>query len=322
MKVYFVDFWVGLKQIDNFIYNALSKRYPLEIDEKHPEVLFFSCYGNHHMEYDNCVKVFYTGENVSPNFSWCDYAMGFDYLEFGDRYIRLPQFAIQPGFSELYVSNRDYPIDLAKRKFCNFVYSNNYNANPIRNFFFQRLSLYKKVDSGGRILNNIGAPVQNKLEFISQYKFTIAFENSMYNGYTTEKLIEPMICKSLPIYFGNPIVDLDFNTESFIWVKDEAYIETAIEEITYLDSDENAYLRRLSAPKMVDNKFIDYEKLIINFLGHIFEQPLQNSYRMPRHGFIRESNDFVIGKVNWDNRRNPKTTKLKKLIKKIINKLS
>lgn len=322
MRVYFTDFWVGLNQTDNFIYNALSKHYALEIDAEHPEVLFFSCYGNHYLSYENCIKVFYTGENVAPNFAWCDYAIGFDYIDFGDRYIRIPQYAIQPNFGKLY-QELDYSEELCNRKFCNFVYSNN-AADPIRNKFFEELSRIKHVDSGGGVMNNIGGPVDNKLEFISNYKFTIAFENSVYPGYTTEKLVEPMICKSLPIYFGNPMVDRDFNPEAFVWVKNESDIKRAIEETMYLDGDNKAYMKKLSAPKLRTTTYEHLDNLIVSFIGHIFEQPIGLSYRLPTYGFIKLNNKFIFGEINWDDLRNPKVEKkkrLRKILKNLIRKI-
>ena len=54
------------------------------------------------------------------------------------------------------------------------------------------------------------------MDFIKDYKFVISFENSSYPGYTTQKLIEPMLVNSSPIYWGNKSVGKDFNTKSFI----------------------------------------------------------------------------------------------------------
>ena len=71
--------------------------------------------------------------------------------------------------------------------------------------FFVKLSKYKQVDSGGRTLNNIGGPVEDKMEFIKDYRFVISFENAEYPGYTTEKIIQPMFVDSIPIYWGNPL---------------------------------------------------------------------------------------------------------------------
>ena len=79
--------------------------------------------------------------------------------------------------------------ELGDKKFCNFVYSNSGNCDPIREAFFHQLCKYKKVDSGGKYLNNIGKAVGDKLQFIKDYKFTIAFENSSCSGLYYRKII-------------------------------------------------------------------------------------------------------------------------------------
>ena len=53
-----------------------------------------------------------------------------------------------------------------KENFCNFVYSNSGWADPIREKFYKEISKYKRVDSGGAYLNNIGYRVPDKLDFI------------------------------------------------------------------------------------------------------------------------------------------------------------
>lgn len=323
MRVYFTDFWVGLEQNNNFIFNALSKKYPLEIDKDNPDVLFFSCYGNHHLHYKKCIKVYYTGENDTPNFSWCDYAMGVDEIIFGDRYLRLPQYAIQPRFPELF-KEQVITDSLFNRDFCNFVYSNN-GADPLRIAFFHFLCKYKRVDSGGRVENNIGGPVKNKLDFISKYKFTLAFENSAYPGYTTEKLIEPMVCKSIPIYWGNPLVGNDFNEDAFVRINDAGDFDRALEEIKYLDNHKEAYLQKLSRPKLKNESYKDTDDLILSFLGHIFEQPTQSSKRRPEFGFTADFyNDFVLGLIDWEPLRYPQTkkpTKKSSTFKRVLTKI-
>ena len=36
------------------------------------------------------------------------------------------------------------------------------------------------------------------------YKFSIAFENAWYPGYTSEKIVTSMLAGTIPIYWGNP----------------------------------------------------------------------------------------------------------------------
>ena len=71
---------------------------------------------------------------------------------------------------------------------------------------------YKHIDSGGKYKNNIGAPVADKLAFLSEGKFNIAFENSSANGYTTEKLIEAFAAGTIPLYWGDESVSLPLDS--------------------------------------------------------------------------------------------------------------
>jgi len=45
--------------------------------------------------------------------------------------------------------------------------------------------------------------VQEKIDYLKPYKFTMAFENVSLSGWTTEKLTHPMLVNSIPIYFGD-----------------------------------------------------------------------------------------------------------------------
>lgn len=57
---------------------------------------------------------------------------------------------------------------------------------------------------------------ERKKKFLSDYKFTIAFENYVYPGYQTEKLFDAMQVNSIPIYCGDPFIHRIFNTASFV----------------------------------------------------------------------------------------------------------
>jgi hypothetical protein len=97
-----------------------------------------------------------------------------------------------------------------------------------REEFFRQLSKYKKVDAPGKSMNNMpsidstytGDKWTVKHQFLSQYKFTIAFENYVYPGYQTEKLYDAMLCQSMPVYCGDPNIGEVFNTKSFLYAND------------------------------------------------------------------------------------------------------
>ncbi len=282
LKIKFVDFWSDFNPHDNFIVDALSEHYGLTYDDN-PDYLFFSCFGASHLSY-NCVKILFVGENIVPDFNLCDYAIGFDYLTFGDRYLRLPLYTTYPDFKKL---ERDKVINeqlITSRKFCSIVVSNASNADPTRKEFFTLLSRYKQVDSGGRAWNNIGGPIDNKIEFLSHYKFNIAFENSSVKGYTTEKIMESMSAGSIPIYWGNPLVGRDFNERSFVNVHAYASMKEVVEYIIHLDSSDEDYLAMMRQPWLPEQNYSDWKERLSSFLKGIIEKPIPEAKYIPAYG--------------------------------------
>jgi hypothetical protein len=277
IKIAFTDFWggfennpTGMTEFDNVLYKMLSEFYDIEISNE-PDYLFYSVFGNNHYRFKDCVKIFYTGENKRPNFDECNYSLSFDYID-DERNLRFPLSAItlyeggkKDGFEKVIDFDK---IKSEKTEFCNFIFSNP-NAG-LRNLLFQELSKYKRVDAGGRVLNNIGYLVDDKLKFQSKYKFSIAFENSEHPGYTTEKLVHPKLVDSIPIYWGNPVVDKDWNTKSFINAYNFTNILDLVDFIKEVDNNDDLWYKMLIEPHLNENSkdinwksFIDFFEKII-----------------------------------------------------------
>jgi hypothetical protein len=75
-------------------------------------------------------------------------------------------------------------------------------------------SISKKVRDV--IPNNGIASIKNKGEIISDYRFNICYENLAYPGYITEKIIDALISKTIPVYYGAPDVSVYIPTNAFI----------------------------------------------------------------------------------------------------------
>ena len=281
IKIKFVDFWGGFDSKNNDFVSIISERYQVEFTDE-PDYLFYSCFGYEHLKYD-CIRIFYTGECITPNFNECDYAIGFDRLEFGDRYKRIPLYRLfqyKTEYAELF----DRPIFTkenlrSKTGFCSFVYSNCF-AMDLRTQIFEKLSAYKQVSSGGRYRNNIGGAVSDKKAFQSYHKFAIAFENSSYDGYCTEKLMEAFAAGTIPIYYGDPRVVEDFNVKAFINCHDYDSLEDVVDRIIEIDNDDNLYLSIRNASPLHNTTMIT-ENGLAEFLYHILEQDYEKTYRRP-----------------------------------------
>ncbi len=212
-----LDFTIGLRDILSCVVTEYDF---VESDE--PDFIMFGPYGNDIPPAGNYVRIGYFCENFIPDLSICEWAFGVPYVEEikSSKYMRIEWH----GFNPNQLIKQDIDLDkiiAQKTKFCNFVYS---NCVPFREKFFQALSKYKPVDAPGKSMNNMpsfdanrqGDIWQRKQSFLSEYKFTIAFENYSYPGYNTEKLLDPMRVNSLPIYLGNPYINRHFNSKSFI----------------------------------------------------------------------------------------------------------
>lgn len=279
MKVKFIDFFDDFNKTDNEFLDVLKSRYDVEICDE-PDYVIYSGFGYDHLKYD-CIRIFFTGECQTPDFNECDYAIGFDRLKFGDRYARIPLYNMmqyKPEYKGLL--NRKFITfdDIKGRDFCSFVVSNCF-ANDARAIFYEQLSQYKHVASGGRYKNNIGGSVKDKKAFLSEHKFNIAFENCSHDGYATEKIMEAFAAGVVPIYYGDPRITEDFNPKAFVNAHDYPSFEEMIERIKEIDADNELYLTMLNEPIIQSDADVTE---LSDFLYKIFDQPLVEAKRRSR----------------------------------------
>ncbi|WP_241993666.1 glycosyltransferase family 10 [Helicobacter sp. MIT 05-5293] len=207
-KIHFCDGAVKGK-----ILKILQEHYEIILTDKDPDYIFYSVMGEEHINYDG-IRIFSCGENVRADFNFCDYALGYDYMHFEDRYLRYPLYLHYQNDTQK-TANKHLHISPQtlkdKTRFCTFVVSNG-KADEQRTHFFDMLEQYSHIDSGGRYKNNIGKCVDDKDAFLKEGKFNIAFENSSTNGYTTEKLIQAFAAQTIPIYWGDERVTMPLDS--------------------------------------------------------------------------------------------------------------
>jgi hypothetical protein len=289
----FLGFHRQIDPVYNYISAPLATELPVVVAELDrgdvPDLLFFSVFGPNGVEirreyeldprYERCTKIFACEENIRPPWGVCEYALTSDRLvdpTHESAHLRVPNYVnylflsghalpltARSHWGTIIKPTRD-PSEIRERKtkFCNFVYSN--ASARVRLLFYGMLSRYKKVDSAGRFMNNVGGPVPDKCAFVADYKFTIAFENSRYPGYVSEKLLDPMMVDSVPIYWGDPGVHLDFNPRSFVDANEpegeslEDHFNRVIDRIVYLDTDDDAYDAMVAEPWFPGNVLNSY----------------------------------------------------------------
>ena len=258
---------------------------------------FFNAFKKLYLKNKQRIYIFIGDEALNPDLNIFDYAITFNCnLQDGDRICRIPPglFLDMPFHNDMTYQAALNKIKNNNLKFCNFIYSNP-DAHPLRDELFYKLSEYKRVDSHGPHLNNTGTERSREagdyqeigIKIKSNYKFSIAAENAILNGYTSEKLVTSLKAHTVPIYFGNPQVAKEFNPEAFINFNDLDFnFDALIAKVKEIDEDDELWAKMVSAPwhteeqiKYINNKAESYK----NFINKLFDPsvPLSKKKRVP-----------------------------------------
>ncbi|KAK3090654.1 hypothetical protein FSP39_013407 [Pinctada imbricata] len=131
------------------------------------------------------------------------------------------------------------------------------NVASDRDNYVRELMKYIKVDSYGKCLHDKDLPLEmtdpmtsfqseSFYDFISQYKFHLAFENAICGDYFTEKITRPLHVGSIPIYHGSPTIrDWMPNNRTIILVNDYKSPKYLAQYINYLNDKDDEYEKYL-----------------------------------------------------------------------------
>jgi GR25 family glycosyltransferase involved in LPS biosynthesis len=293
VSVLFTDMWDSFNPQYNFFLLLLqesSKKFPEQvsvkgysldtIDTRTPDLIIFGPFGESWRLFPLVPKIHFTGENSAPITDGnIKLNLGYSLLEStDDSYMRLPLWMLEIDWfganPDRIVNPKPLPIDRVttpvpteisshQTNFCAFVVTN--PLNPIRNDSFFWLSRYKEVHSAGRLFNNVGDVIYaglgggggelKKHEFLKNYKFSLCYENSSAEGYTTEKLLHAKAAGCIPIYWGDPKVARDFNSSGFLNAQSVANSEELIELVRSIDENPEKYRAMYNEPLLDSFRF-------------------------------------------------------------------
>ncbi len=119
-----------------------------------------------------------------------------------------------------------------------------------RTDYVRDLMRHMPVDSYGKCLQNRtfaeDRGQQTKLQTISAYRFTLAFENSISRDYVTEKFFEPLMVGSVPVYLGaRNVAEFAPSPDCYIDVNDFSGPADLAAHLQRLAADDAAYHRHL-----------------------------------------------------------------------------
>lgn len=291
--IQFYNFW---KQDipDMWFYRFIQSRELLK--GKNKKICFFSTFGERDIvgRVKGDVKVFFTGENLKrgghrryADHLMCDEAvdlsLGFEYFE-DPKYLRFPLwmlFMFEPESCDEDIERRctelNHPQGGKHRKFACHI--SGYDAMGLRGQMCEALGQIETVDCAGKLMHNCDdlwkVYGDDKMKFISEYKFNICPENSNSMGYVTEKVFQAVDAGCIPVYWGsyNQPEPKVLNPEAIVfWDKDAENTDT-LELIRKLIDSESlfeAFARqnrlKEGAADYVVGKFHELEKKIAELL--------------------------------------------------------
>jgi hypothetical protein len=264
MKISFLDYWKYPNSFDpynNFFLHLLRQIFE-NISVSDPEdadVIFSLGFGVDYTRFKDCIRIQYAGENVRPNLKSFDYSLTFDFDSYGGKNFRFPLWMMHiDWFNVGTYSNPEYLIPenylygdneftvKEKNKFCSIVF-----GRGVQNRIdaINTLNTYKKVDVYGKYQNCMVLPdgEKQKMNLISNYKFSICFENSIYPGYFTEKLFHAKLAGNIPIYCADEKFSEDFNSKCCINTLNMS-MEEILQKVIEIDNDDKLYNEFMNQP--------------------------------------------------------------------------
>ena len=281
-KVYHLN-WLKSKLEDEFI---------ILFDSPNPDYLIYNVFSSEDIlsNYSKSIRIAIYTENIMPDINYADYIIGHYHINYLDRYFKQSTF-LWNSFNDIDIKRYKVLENPIRKKFCAAVISN-CGAN-FRMIFISKLNKYKKVDIEGKCkYNYINRTIKNKIDFLSKYKFSIAMENSDGDGYISEKIVDSFRAGTIPIYYGDYLIDEFINPKTYILIKGEKDIEKKIEYIKKIDNNDNLYLSIMKEKPIIDKYFVNKidKKEIKDFLKNIFRQNITKALRRDNNYYVFNCN--------------------------------
>ena len=109
-----------------------------------------------------------------------------------------------------------------------------------------------------------------KVEIFGNSQYGVAIENTSHRGYFTEKILDLLLLKTIPVYWGCSNIEKYFNTAGIIRVEN-------VDDIIYQVNDLNPQLYNSMSDVIEENfqtalKYVDYEQRIVDYITKVFKE--------------------------------------------------
>ena len=225
----------------------------------------------------SALNIWCTYENRRPPAEGFDLTFSFDLESYSGTNYYLPLIYLYMNHRETETSHSKYSLSTNSasqsrvveesffKKKQGFLSAFINNPHPMRLHAIKKLNKLGKVELFGRSVNNY---IQDKTGTAGLYWFNLCFENDLYPGYITEKILEAWISKSVPLYWGSDKGKI-LNSKAYVNLDDFNSLEDFTEYVSVLYSDKNRMIEMINQP-LLNKEFDKSEALsfLIKGLRH------------------------------------------------------
>jgi len=97
----------------------------------------------------------------------------------------------------------------------------------------KRIEYLRKFQNSLDLFGREFRPIGDKEEGLCDYMFSVAIENAEYSGYFTEKILDCFATGTIPVYLGDPDIDMVFNPDGIIKLDDNFDLSSLSAELYY-----------------------------------------------------------------------------------------
>ena len=225
--------------------------------KNNPDILIASCFGNINNVRNlkaKC-KIFFYGENLNRYppynndkllYDTFDLIVGFKKTDLSKKQIRFPLWLIYYDYYKYdendnilkYIQNK-YNENIKKQKDIFSSIIARHDRGGQRTIICNELQKYGIISSPGIFRNNtksIGRTHKDKINYISRGIYNICPENSIYEGYFTEKIFQAFEGGTIPLYWGVDYPEpeiINKNKYCFCNINNKEELEKLIYNVTY-----------------------------------------------------------------------------------------
>jgi glycosyl transferase family 10 (putative fucosyltransferase) len=148
-------------------------------------------------------------------------------------------------------------LSLNKTKMCSLIASakRNSRGHKLRH---QLVDWSRNTSQDVEVMGRGYTGFERKADGLAPYRYSVVIENVREKNYFSEKLVDAVLCNTVPIYWGCPNLERFMDPSGIIQCQSEAEVRAAIQAMSEVDF--TARLPLLQAIQPVFAKYCDLEK--------------------------------------------------------------